>query len=438
MSDGTSAYVGGDSEGGWGKTHHPEESAERLEAGMLLDGSFPGILADVSSYIAALNAASPHLASDVFSPCIAWSNRVFLGIRAFGPSTDGPACVVWKYWGYHQMLLINFVLAMVPVLYVAGFSLATALLISLLMMAPMTLSTPFPESAIFGSPFVNLCIERGGKRIADLRRGTSFFSLFFFLFTSVMFTALPLSPSFFWAYPWALERGDQVTQALILAAGFVTIPVQSINYGFQVWQPLAEMHQMEVLNATKQCADAVQALLFDKSLAPEDARVELARLTRKLVKPLQKELKIWGSHIFCVIAWTPCLVSSCFWMALQPTSSRRTDVIWPGVAFRWTIAVLFGIGMPLSMWSLVKAAAKPHKVWSQIDDAMMDADRLTLAVKKFDGSHAVLKEWLDKNRLTLKFVGYAVDETLPGKLLGGLLSIAGGGVLVFLRTSGWG
>ena len=43
-----------------------------------------------------------------------------------------------------------------------------------------------------------------------------------------------------------------------------------------------------------------------------------------------------------------------------------------------------------------------------------------LSCQKFEGSHAVLREWLDKNRLTLKFVGYPVDETLPGKLLGGL------------------
>ena len=294
----------------------------------------------------------------------------------------------------------------------------------------MTLSTPFPESAMFGSPFVNLCIERGGSD----RRSRSWYIVFlhlFFLFTALL--SPNVSASFFWVYPWALERGDQVLQALVLAAGFITLLVQGLNR-FQVWQPLAEMHQIEVLEATKRCTNAVQALLFDKSLTPEDARGS-RWLTRKLVKPLQKELKIWGANA-CITAWIPFLVSACVWMALQPMSFVAR--MWYGpVTFRWTLAILLGVVLPGSMWSIVKAAAKPHKVWSQIDTAMMDADRLMLSCQKFEGSHAVLREWLDKNRLTLKFVGYPVDETLPGKLLGGLLSMAGGGVIVYLRTAGW-
>ena len=107
MSEGTSTYVGGDSAGGSSKN----DAAEGLEAGTLPDFSYPEVLAELSAYIESLDAASPHLASDVFSPCIAWSNRVFIGIRAFGPTTEGPACVVWKYWMYHQMLLLKIEIA---------------------------------------------------------------------------------------------------------------------------------------------------------------------------------------------------------------------------------------------------------------------------------------------------------------------------------------
>ncbi len=89
------------------------------------------------------------------------------------------------------------------------------------------------------------------------------------------------------------------------------------------------------------------------------------------------------------------------------------------------------------MWSLVKGAATPHAAWSHIEDAMMDADNLATAVQKFDGSHAMLQAWLRKNRLTLRFAGFPVDDALPGKLAGGLMSLTGAGLFVFVRSMGW-
>ena len=61
--------------------------------------------------------------------------------------------------------------------------------------------------------------------------------------------AAVLGASIFWVYPWAVDRGDRVLQWLVVASIAVTIPVLFINFGFQCWQPLAEMHQKEVLAA---------------------------------------------------------------------------------------------------------------------------------------------------------------------------------------------
>ena len=393
--------------------------------------------AELRAYLDALGAARVHPAGEVFSAGIACSNRLFLGIRSLGPDPAG-ACSTTKYWTYHQMLLASFVLAFVPPLYVAGAGWSTSLFLPILLMAPMTLSTPFPESRIFGSPFLSLCIQRGGKRIEELRRGTTCYSLVFFLFTSILMVGAILGASIFWVYPWAVDRGDLVLQWLVLSSIIVAVPVQIINFGFQCWQPLAEMHQQEVLAAVARCADGVQAVLFDRTLSATDARAELAELTHRLVRPLQKDLIIWGNHAFCMVAWQPVLVGTSLWLVLMQVDPLRADVSWPGDAFRWVMGLGFGVFLPLAMWPVVKAAAKPHHAWStRIEDSMLDAEKLASACAKFDGNHGLLREWLRKNRLTLRFAGLPVDDTLPGKLAAGLASAAGGVLVVFVRSMGW-
>ena len=55
------------------------------------------------AYMAALDDAGVYPAKDLFSSFVAWSNRTFLGIVAFG---GGPSytkgCVLWKYFGFQE------------------------------------------------------------------------------------------------------------------------------------------------------------------------------------------------------------------------------------------------------------------------------------------------------------------------------------------------
>ena len=66
-------------------------------------------------YMAALDDALCIPAKDLFSSFVAWSNRTFLGIVAFG---GGPSytkgCVLWKYFGFHQILLLNVLFSFAP------------------------------------------------------------------------------------------------------------------------------------------------------------------------------------------------------------------------------------------------------------------------------------------------------------------------------------
>ena len=142
--------------------------------------------------------------------------------------------------------------------------------------------------------------------------------------------------------------------------------------------------------------------------------------------------------VFCIVAWQPVLVGTSLWLVLMQVDSLHADMTWPGDAFRWVMGIGFGMFLPIAMWPLVKAAAKPHHAWStRIEDGMSDAENLASACAKFDGSHDLLREWLWKNRLTLRFAGFPVDDTLPGKLAAGLASAAGGVLLVFVRGMGW-
>ena len=98
-------------------------------------------------------------------PYVPWHR----GVRG-GPSyTKG--CVLWKYFGFHQILLLNVVLSFAPPLYVAGCSYITAVIVPVLTFAPMTLTTPIVEAKNFSLEILVLHIERGGKLINQIRKG---------------------------------------------------------------------------------------------------------------------------------------------------------------------------------------------------------------------------------------------------------------------------
>ena len=94
--------------------------------------------------------------------------------------------------------------------------------------------------------------------------------------------------------------------------------------------------------------------------------------------------------------------------------------------------------MPAMMLAILMPAAKPHHAWSVVEHKIFTyAERGTVAVSKFDGSHALLKAWLTRNRLTLELLGFPIDDAFPGKIAGGLVSFIGAAAVVLARSTGW-
>ena len=55
----------------------------------------------------------------------------------------------------------------------------------------------------------------------------------------------------------------------------------------------------------------------------------------------------------------------------------------------------------------------------------------------FDGDFNAFKEWFSRNEISAKFIGAAIDDQLPGKILAVSASVMGAVALVIARVSGW-
>lgn len=426
------------------------------------EAAAPAAAAAAAALIAALARARVHPSDEVFSKRVAWSNRVFTGIVAFGGGEGYDAGLIkWKYVGWHHLMWAWWITLVVGPLYVAGASWAAAVVWPILFMVPM-MPTTFVEAKIFRSPFLAVCIERGGPRITKIKASSNCFHLVSFVIGMLLWGGLLSSVSIFWCYPWAVdapppstvapaptshngtaaaaaepEHNSVAVQYIVLTGLMLTVPSIVINYGFEFWQPIVELHQDEVTAATRTAAAAVQGLLFHETRGAKETRRELDKLTHHLVRPLQKELKVWGAEVFWIILWIVFAVGCGVWLLVMPLSSRRPENAWPGEVFRYVIAFFSIIMTPTGMMPLVYTATKPHHEWAKVEDAMMQAGNLALACAKFDGSHALLSEWLAKNRLTLRLAGFPVDDALPGKLAGGLASLLGASGIIVVRSFGW-
>ena len=110
-------------------------------------------------------------ASQVFSPFVAWSNRVLLGILSFGGGdqvkegrTTG-GLIFWRYFSFHIWMIVTYAMSYGPILNLVAVPKYLAFVFSTFMVAPMFLGTPFAERKIFGSAFLAARISRGGKRL---------------------------------------------------------------------------------------------------------------------------------------------------------------------------------------------------------------------------------------------------------------------------------
>ena len=150
-------------------------------------------------------------------------------------------------------MLLNVVLSFAPPLYVAGCSYFTAVIVPVLAFAPMTLTTPIVEAKIFRSKFLVLHIERGGKLIEQIRKGGTQSQIVMFITTSLVFIDNNTLSFYFWALGYATSQGIDFLRIVILLNIVVTLVAQFINYGFQFWQPLIEIHQNEITDVQTCC-----------------------------------------------------------------------------------------------------------------------------------------------------------------------------------------
>ena len=179
-----------------------------------------------------------------------------------------------------------------------------------------------------------------------------------------------------------MSQGIDFLRIVILLNIVVTLVTQFIQYGFQFWQPLVEIHQNEITDACKLAANTVLQLLYDENLTARATRAKLSDLTRRLIKPLQRELKLWADEVFFMLVFVVVQIAAGIWLVSMDLESRRTDIVWPGVLFRYTLAVTFSLLMPLMVVGILRTAAKPFLAWSIVEDSLFsDADALLLLVK---------------------------------------------------------
>ena len=429
----THAYVTPEEVGCRGPSSR-EEAGKDVE--MEREETFAKCSADLDAYLDALQTARVYTAREVFSPCVAWLNRNFIGMKAFGGGKNyKEGCIIWKYFGYHFILLVGIALGFLPPLYVAGFSYYAAATISFSYFSPIVFTTPFVESKIFRSWFLALHISRYGEKVKAIRRGSTFVQFLMFLSTMCFSFGGVLAVGLFWAYPYAVLQGNFFLQYCVIASIAICSIVGILSFGFQFWQPLVEMHQMEITNATVLTSKGVQAILFSKNLEPRVARRKLSELTRKIIRPLQYDLHIWGLEVLFMIVFVFTCIALSAWLVAVPLKSRHPEVAWPGEVFRYGNGILWGVATPAALTTILKSASKPHDAWAEIDDCMMDADLAMLACDKFDGNLALLKDWFGRNRLTLRLLGMPVDHTLPGRLAGAMASLVVTAALVLSRTT---
>ena len=144
-------------------------------------------------------------------------------------------------------------------------------------------------------------------------------------------------------------------------------------------------------------------------------RRQLSMLTTALILPLKSELAAWSFEVNSLMI--NAITSLCIGLyILFSPDHNNADPFWVGEIIRYLLCVNLAMWTPLQMWGLLDKAAKPHHEWSRITQGLMDAENAAAAQAKFDGSWRALESWLEKNRLTLRLVGFSVDDGLPGRL----------------------
>ena len=380
-------------------------------------------------------------ASQVFSPFVAWSNRVLLGILYFGGgdqvedrrATTG--LVFWKYFSFHLWMIAAYTLMYGPILNLVAVPKSLAFLFASLLVAPMLLGTPFAERKIFGSAFLAARILRGGKEVDAVHEGCTCKSFWAYSVYVCFSFAFAIIPGVFLVIPYA----NRVSDSSLVYCFWVTLGMLVVmNFAFfslAKWQPLVEMHQKEVIDGARLTSDQVMRVLFDKKLSPPDARRQLSMLTTKLVQPLRSELAVWSFEVNSLMV--NMLVSLCIGVyILFSPDQNNAEPRWAGELIRYALSVHLAMWTPLQMWGLLDKAAKPHHEWSRITQGLMDAENVAAAQAKFDGSWHALESWLDKNRLTLRLIGFSVDDGLPGRLAAGLGGLLGAIGIVVARVTG--
>ena len=329
-----------------------------------------------------------------------------------------------------------FVPGMYVTLYCCGLRLWLSAAIAACLFPPMMFVTMLAESKIFRSRFLAAALLRWRRcqGIEDRMRWRGIFCCDDFSpVGSLLFAAFHLPGAS--VHPARSERhlcGIHHAKRPRINGGNRTFHVQ-----LQHVHPLVVLHSKETLLAVEKTTKALEILLFhpQASLTPAEARRELSAITNKLINPLEYELRIMSQEILgMTVVSIPGMIGALYMLFGTFDNNKMGGV---GNGFRITIAALVLI-MYLSMpTSSLGNAPKVHRRWRYLSRKLNDAENVSRAAAVFDGDFNAFLEWFRRNEISAKFMGTAIDDELPGKILTLFASIMGAVGLVIARVSGW-
>ena len=391
---------------------------------------------------------------EVFSPLVTSINKRILGMRFFGGGNwkseqedndnnkrnmhQQKAVNSYKYLGLHCFYWIMFTITLFPFLYLIGLDIGIAVFIATLVMGPMILTTPFAELHIFRSKFLSLRLkDQNDSVVKSLKKNFGCSDLWLRFMELSVTTITCVLPWQLLVVPYVkMYPGEYFLEIISIISIFVNVIALFIGIGFQKWQPLVVLHQKEILVAIKHTTTCIEEILYDEKENPRRSQIKLTYLSKKLIEPIQWELKkVWGAETTYIFVGVIINTGLSVFIAIGHMTPRMESAALLYV--RIGVVVLLATMFPFMGVGLLTDSAKPYEIWHKMEKKLRQhADKTCKAVNKFDGNYTSLNEWLQQNRIALYLFGHAIDHDLPAKVGGAFASTLGAFAILYARMTG--
>ena len=382
---------------------------------------------------------------DLFPSGVARVNRLLLGMDVLGAGDAQPAVHAPRYLAFWAVFAMHQASQTMLIFYALGLHTVPAIIAGVLVMTPMVALTAWVERDLYRSPVLgHRLLDQDDPKIKAFQKSCS--SYIGLLVESTLFYQIPIIilPSFLLVLP-VLRAANSPAAWFVLfwvSMGMNAL-IFTISIWTWVWQPLIELHQNETIRLTQVFAVQCMRILDSKEMSPAAACEALGVLHEQLGKPLRDDIKhtfepnIRGYVVGVISAYTAC---AC--LVLLPVDADHISAVKDVAApetfalMRYGFAAAMMVLMPLLLRSIMFGMRKVSMAWEcTVERGLVNSATLRRAVQKFDGDARTFEMWLEKNRLTVRLFGYPVDAALPGKVMAGLVSLAGAVAVVAFRAS---